>query len=62
MQQPHESGYLLLDSSKSRTELNWTDLLDFSSGVKWTTSWYQNDALESQRTKNQIKDFINLLD
>lgn len=39
--QLHEAGYLLLDSSKARTELNWQDKLDFESTIKWTVDFYK---------------------
>jgi CDP-glucose 4,6-dehydratase len=38
---PHESNFLLLDSSKSRNELGWVDLLDFHSSIAWTADWYK---------------------
>ena len=39
--QLHEAGYLLLDSSKARTELNWRDKLDFESTIRWTLDFYK---------------------
>ena len=39
--QLHEAGYLLLDSSKARQELNWRDKLDFEATVNWTMDFYQ---------------------
>lgn len=39
--QLHEAGYLLLDSSKARQELNWQDKLDFETTVKWTIDFYK---------------------
>jgi len=39
--QLHEAGYLLLDSSKSRQELNWQDKLDFESTINWTIDFYK---------------------
>jgi CDP-glucose 4,6-dehydratase len=39
--QLHEAGYLLLDSSKSRQELNWQDKLNFESTIKWTIDFYK---------------------
>jgi CDP-glucose 4,6-dehydratase len=39
--QLHEAGYLLLDSSKARQELNWKDKLDFKSTVNWTMNFYK---------------------
>lgn len=53
---PHEAGYLLLDSAKARAELGWQDRLDFSSTIAWTIEFYKaaaegkmnRDLLESQ--------------
>lgn len=53
---PHEAGYLLLDSTKARTELGWHDRLDFSSTIEWTMEFYKaafdgmasRDLLEAQ--------------
>lgn len=39
--QLHEAGYLLLDSSKARRELNWRDKLDFEATIKWTIDFYK---------------------
>ena len=38
---PHEAGYLLLDSTKARAELGWHDRLDFSSTIEWTMEFYK---------------------
>jgi len=59
---PKESDFLLLDSSKARKELGWTDFLSFESAVEWTAFWYQNfdptGALELSLA--QIKAFLAL--
>lgn len=39
--QLHEAGYLLLDSSKARQELNWRDKLDFEAAIEWTINFYK---------------------
>jgi len=39
--QLHEAGYLLLDSSKARQELNWQDKLDFETTIQWTIDFYK---------------------
>jgi CDP-glucose 4,6-dehydratase len=58
--QPHEAGYLLLDSSKSRNSLGWSDKLDFSDSIKLTANWFKasqtNDPF--QVTTNQIENFL----
>ena len=60
--QPHESGYLLLDSSKSEIELGWSEKLDFSEAVLWTVDWFQSLELTSPReaTQMQIERFFSI--
>ena len=60
--QPHEAGYLLLDSNKARTALGWKDKLDFVSSVEWTSLWFknQNNKNSLAQTEEQIKDFLQL--
>jgi CDP-glucose 4,6-dehydratase len=36
---PHEAGLLTLDATRARSELGWTDVLDFSAAVGWTVDW-----------------------
>jgi CDP-glucose 4,6-dehydratase len=59
-EQPHEAGYLLLDSNKARKSLSWSDLLSFSDSIDWTANWFKtsqtNDPL--QVTTNQIEKFL----
>ena len=42
--QLYEAGFLLLDSSKARQELNWQDKLDFENTVKWTIDFYKDQT------------------
>ena len=60
--QPHEAGWLLLDSTKARTELKWRELLEFNKGIQMTTDWYLNTQANNEReiTGNQIKEFFDL--
>ena len=60
--QPHEAGYLLLDSTKSRSQLNWNDKLDFSSSVSWTADWFKSAEISPARQlcEMQIKNFMSL--
>ena len=60
--QPHESGYLLLDSSKSRNTLGWTDRLSFSDSIDWTAKWYQSVGISGVReiSNYQIEKFLAL--
>ena len=54
-----ESNLLLLDSSKARRFLGWSDKLDFAKTIDWTVSWYQKAISESAReiTELQIREF-----
>lgn len=60
IEQPHEAGYLLLDSSKARKSLGWSDQLSFSNSIDWTANWFKasqtNDPL--QVTTSQIEKFF----
>jgi len=59
--QPHEAGYLLLDSSKARVELDWSDRLNFKDAIKWSIGWYKNkDITPLEKTKAQIQQFFQL--
>ena len=60
--QPHEAGYLLLDSSKARTELGWADKLNFNASINLTTSWFKQYQSQNPRelTLNQIKNFLSI--
>jgi CDP-glucose 4,6-dehydratase len=61
-EQPHEAGYLLLDSSKARQSLGWTDKLGFEQNVEWTSHWYQSiRSLGAKKiTMAQIENFLKL--
>jgi CDP-glucose 4,6-dehydratase len=57
---PHEASMLLLNSTKARTVLGWSDKLTFEESVHWTTNWYKNvndgcDPLEE--TLKNIREF-----
>ena len=41
----HEAGYLKLDSSKARTELQWNPKLTIESALEWTAAWYRSAEL-----------------
>lgn len=60
--QPHEAGYLLLDSNKARESLFWNDKLDFTTSIDLTTQWFKRSLTESPRevTINQINEFLSL--
>jgi CDP-glucose 4,6-dehydratase len=59
--QPHEAGYLLLDSSKARVELDWSDRLNFKDSIQWSIGWYKNEDLAPlEKTRTQIQQFFQL--
>ena len=61
--QLHEAGYLLLDSTKARKQLNWQDKLDFPSTINWAVSFYQ-EVIKGSNPRdlldNQISKFLAL--
>jgi len=59
---PKESNFLLLDSSKARKQLGWQDFLFFESAVEWTAFWYQNFDSTGARelSLSQIQAFLAL--
>ncbi len=61
-QNPHETGYLLLDSTKSRNLLDWKDKLNFKDTIKWTSDWYKSSIGQKpvDMTRKQILDFLDL--
>jgi CDP-glucose 4,6-dehydratase len=61
--QLHEAGYLLLDSSKARTELSWRDKLDFESTISWTLDFYKAavaDGSSRELLEVQVAEFLAL--
>ena len=52
---PHEATLLVLNSSKARTKLNWTEKLSFEESVEWTTKWYKNVSLGNDPLGETIK-------
>ena len=60
--QPPESNQLLLDSSKARKKLGWSDKLNFAESISWTSSWYREtlDSRAFEVTKDQIKRYLSL--
>jgi CDP-glucose 4,6-dehydratase len=60
---PHEAGYLLLDSSKARTELGWHDRLDFASTLEWTVDFYKavsDGTLSRGLLESQVVRYLSL--
>lgn len=60
--QPHEAGYLLLDSSKAREKLNWHDYLNFATSIDLTVGWFKQTQTEEplEVTIKQIKKFLSI--
>jgi len=61
--QPHEAGYLLLDSSKARTNLDWSDKLEFSEAIKWSMEFYrdvESGTSPRKALEDQIQAFLSL--
>lgn len=60
--QPHEAGYLLLDSDKARKNLGWEDKLDFATAINWSADWYKRvDNKNSLNiSKIQIESFLSI--
>ena len=59
---PYEAGYLLLDSTKAREKLGWSDSLGFIDSINWTVDWYKNSDNRSVRLlcENQVNQFVRL--
>lgn len=58
-----ESKFLLLNSSKSREKLGWTNILDFEETMRWTTSWYKShsEGVSAETLlSEQVNKFIGL--
>jgi CDP-glucose 4,6-dehydratase len=57
---PQETNLLFLNSGKAKTELGWSEKLNFEESVGWTIDWYKNvhdgsNALEE--TLKNIREF-----
>ena len=60
--QPHEAGYLLLDSSKAREELEWQDKLTFDDSISLTATWFKMTKVENPLNVSikQINEFLSI--
>ncbi len=61
----HEAGYLTLDSSRARAELNWQPRLNLETALHWLVDWYrawQSGADMHAFTLAQIARYESLLD
>ena len=52
---PHEASMLMLNSSKARTELGWSDKLSFEESVEWTINWYKTVSAGSDPLEETLK-------
>jgi len=62
-EQPHESDYLTLDSSKSRSLLGWHEGLSQREAIIWAVSWYKQVSegdLSRRVTLSQVNEFLQL--
>ena len=59
---PVESELLLLDSSKARNQLRWTEILSFEHSLAWTAAWYLDAKAGGARsiTQKQIADYFEM--
>ena len=61
--QPHEAGYLLLDSTKARTNLGWADKLEFTEAINWSMEFYKHveSGISPRKVlEDQIRAFLSL--
>ena len=58
---PHEAGFLYLDSSLSRNVLNWKPILDLENTLKMTIDWYKNYNKDIICSKDQLSEYTKLL-
>lgn len=57
-----ESAFLTLDSTKAKSNLGWSNKLNFSETIQWTTRWYQQVMSGSDPlmvSEQQIQDFVS---
>ena len=61
---PLETSRLLLNSSKARRELGWSNTLDPDLSIEWIIEWtVKNQKLNArERTLNQIDKYLEILD
>jgi CDP-glucose 4,6-dehydratase len=59
----HEAGYLKLDASRARAELNWRPRLRLETALEWLVAWYkawQSGADMHRFTLDQIAAYEDL--
>jgi CDP-glucose 4,6-dehydratase len=55
-----ENNLLLLDSTKSKKELSWSEKLNFEQSVEWTAEWYLDEKNPQKALMGQIERFFSL--
>ncbi|MEL0083996.1 MAG: CDP-glucose 4,6-dehydratase [Gammaproteobacteria bacterium] len=58
---PHESDYLMLDSTKSNSQLNWSPVWNFEESIKKTVAWYRASISNTDMqafSLNQIHEYL----
>jgi CDP-glucose 4,6-dehydratase len=58
---PHEAGFLYLDSSLSNNVLNWKPVLNLENTLKMTIDWYKNYNEDIICSKDQLSLYTKLL-
>lgn len=58
---PHEAGFLYLDSSLSNNVLNWKPVLNLENTLKMTIDWYKNHHEDIICSKDQLSLYTKLL-
>lgn len=59
--QPKESQYLMLDSSKSKTLLNWKEKLSARESISWSVEWAKrvaNGSSARNALSEQVKEYV----
>lgn len=58
---PHETTFLRLDSSKARSRLGWLPKMNLEDGLKWTIDWYKQFEQKKDLRKFSEKQIDNFL-
>lgn len=62
-QGPHENKFLILDSEKAKSRLDWKNKLNFEETIKWTVDWYGglvNGESPLDITRKQVHSFLSI--
>tara|TARA_X000001036_G_scaffold309846_1_gene288554 strand:- start:6329 stop:7408 length:1080 start_codon:yes stop_codon:yes gene_type:complete len=61
-QNPHEAGFLYLNSTLSKNTLNWHPILNLKDTLKMTIDWYKNHDKNVICSKEQLFQYAEMLD